>query len=100
MDPELPILDAPDDARLELADVAMISLLMDARSGAKPSRIRGQSARGSVPAKRSKLRRCACGKCRTCLDNARWESVFQRKFADPNYYSLHPPRHQSSLSEF
>jgi hypothetical protein len=30
--------------------------------------------------------RCRCGQCRMCADNARWERVFQEKFADPDYY--------------
>src|SRR4051794_13723067 len=30
--------------------------------------------------------RCRCGKCRQCLDDARWERIFNEKFADPNYY--------------
>jgi hypothetical protein len=30
--------------------------------------------------------RCLCGSCSTCQD-ARWERVFQEKFADPDYYS-------------
>jgi len=31
--------------------------------------------------------RCRCGNCTTCQDAARWERVFQEKFADPDYYS-------------
>jgi len=34
------------------------------------------------------------------VDNAHWEMVFQQKFADPYYYSLHPPRQCSSLNGF
>jgi hypothetical protein len=30
--------------------------------------------------------RCRCGRCRTCVDDARWERVFNEKFADPEYY--------------
>jgi hypothetical protein len=29
---------------------------------------------------------CRCGSCRICLDNARWERVFNEKFADAEYY--------------
>ena len=34
--------------------------------------------------------RCACGQCKACQDNARWDRVFNEKFADPDYYL---PRH-------
>ena len=27
-----------------------------------------------------------CGMCGWCADNARWERIFQTKFADPHYY--------------
>jgi hypothetical protein len=30
--------------------------------------------------------RCSCRTCATCADNARWERVFNEKFADPSYY--------------
>ena len=42
-------------------------------------------------------RRCACRQCAVCRDNARWERIFQEKFADPTYYSPRPPRRGSSL---
>lgn len=42
-------------------------------------------------------RRCQCGNCLQCRENARWERIFQEKFADPNYYSR-PMRRGSPLS--
>jgi hypothetical protein len=42
--------------------------------------------------------RCNCGSCPTCQDNARWERVFNEKFADPDYYSPREIRRGSSLS--
>jgi hypothetical protein len=30
---------------------------------------------------------CRSGKCPSCVENARWELLFQRKLADPHYYS-------------
>src|SRR5579862_418519 len=30
--------------------------------------------------------RCQCGQCRNCLENARWERIFQEKFANSDYY--------------
>jgi hypothetical protein len=43
-------------------------------------------------------RRCQCGSCSTCLENARWDKIFNEKFADPDYYKRQPVRHTSSLS--
>jgi hypothetical protein len=30
--------------------------------------------------------RCRCGQCRNCQENARWERIFQEKFANSDYY--------------
>jgi len=88
-----------DAAKLELADSAMIAQLMDRAVTVPQTRMR-RSDRRAAPARRAQPRRCTCGKCRTCVDNAHWEMVFQQKFADPYYYSLHPPRQCSSLNGF
>ena len=42
---------------------------------------------------------CECGKCKWCLDNARWERVFEEKFADPTYYGSIKIRHNSTLAD-
>jgi len=42
-------------------------------------------------------KRCRCGRCTACLDNARWERIFQEKFADPSYYTLRPLTQKSTL---
>ena len=46
--------------------------------------------------------RCDSGKCATCavcISNAKWEKVFNEKFADPNYYkTARPLKIGSSLS--
>jgi len=48
----------------------------------------------------AKAPRCARGcTCRACTDNARWERIFQEKFADPGYYSHPTTRNGSSLSD-
>jgi len=88
-----------DLSRVELADTAMIAQLMDRAASVRPVRMHRPERRSATP-RRGRPRRCTCGKCRICLDNARWEMVFQQKFADPNYYSLHPPRQCSSLNGF
>ena len=43
-------------------------------------------------------RRCACGNCAACVDNARWERIFEAKFADRDYYTRPVMRQGSPLS--
>lgn len=40
---------------------------------------------------------CRCGQCGSCLDNARWDRIFQEKFADPSYYNRKLGRTTSPL---
>ena len=47
---------------------------------------RGRAARPVDSRAVQRADRCKCGKCRPCLDDARWERIFAEKFADPNYY--------------
>jgi len=42
---------------------------------------------------------CTCGQCTWCLDNARWDRIFNEKFADPGYYGQVTIRHNSTLAE-
>jgi hypothetical protein len=42
-------------------------------------------------------KRCSSANCPQCLDNKRWELIFNAKFADPDYYKDRPVRHSSSL---
>jgi hypothetical protein len=81
---------------MELADPRLIGQLTDAynaekarpRRPSKPRMTRNPAVFAPVyqpPAHQS--RRCKCGTCRTCDDNARWERIFEEKFADPTYYS-------------
>ena len=60
-------------------------------------RYKNPATRPAVPGARSGSR-CNCGICPTCQDNARWERVFNEKFADPDYYSPREIRRGSSLS--
>jgi hypothetical protein len=41
---------------------------------------------------------CSCGACGQCQDNARWNRIFDEKFADPSYYGRISVRHNSSLA--
>jgi hypothetical protein len=50
--------------------------------------------------RRAPRRRCKCGECRNCQDDARWERIFQEKFADPYYYKREVVRFDSPLSSF
>jgi hypothetical protein len=52
----------------------------------------------SLP-KRLRRHGCACGECQTCLENARWERIFNEKFADHSYYQDRGPQFSSPLSE-
>jgi hypothetical protein len=42
--------------------------------------------------------RCTCGQCRQCLDDARWERIFDEKFADPEYYTRRTTHISSPLT--
>jgi hypothetical protein len=44
------------------------------------------------------VRKCPCGKCKRCLDEARWEKIFKDKFVDANYYDGLMVRQQSTLA--
>jgi len=41
---------------------------------------------------------CQCKVCERCLDNARWDRIFNEKFADPTYYGKLTVRHNSTLA--
>jgi|SRR5580658_672009 len=44
-------------------------------------------------------RYCECGQCKWCLDNLRWDRIYNEKFADPAYYDGPVIRHNSALAE-
>ena len=63
----------------------------------------GPSPWAAAPVKiprRAMARRCSCGRCTCCLDNARWERIFQEKFADQTYYTRSLVTRGSALSGF
>ena len=78
---------------MELADSNVIAELTGERSrgprAAKP--LGGFTYRAKRP-------RCHCGHCERCQDNAKWERIFEEKFADPDYYKLRPKNCGSSLN--
>jgi hypothetical protein len=80
---------------LELTDPNVIEALRAAvekrRQRRQPRPIKFTEA----PIERRK--RCSCGICPVCVDNARWDEIFNTKFADPDYYKSRPVRSGSSL---
>jgi hypothetical protein len=81
-----------------LADPELIASLINAdRPRRARATLRGGSATHMI-ASRSR-RKCRCGICGSCLENARWERIYVEKFADPDYYSTIRVRFSSSLAE-
>jgi hypothetical protein len=62
--------------------------------------IRAQQARQDLKRKRPARykKRCGCGACQSCKENARWDRIFNEKFADPFYYDERGPSINSPLS--
>ena len=86
---------------MQLATAEMIETLL---AGDAPpergSRRRVSAEFASRPPRAYKTPGCPRGcTCRRCSDNARWERIFQEKFADPDYYSHPITRNGSSLSD-
>jgi hypothetical protein len=61
----------------------------------------GEKSFGRAVSLPKRLRRqgCACGACPACLENARWEKIFNERFADHSYYRNRGPQISSPLSE-
>jgi hypothetical protein len=83
---------------MELTD----SKILDALFAQKPKRrVRLRRAGQAEPTSPSRpiISRtpCKCGTCARCLDNAKWDRIFNEKFADPDYYSPQPLQQGSSL---
>jgi hypothetical protein len=89
-----------ESAQIELADPKSIEGLQRTESPGRPPRSRMKNTVYTAPVGQLKTtgRRCRCGSCPTCQDGARWERIFQEKFADPDYYTRRLQRHGSSLS--
>jgi hypothetical protein len=80
---------------VELTDPKVIDALKSAVERRRQTRRSRQvKSAASSPERR---KRCECGSCTVCLDNARWEAIFNAKFADPDYYKSRPIRGGSSL---
>jgi hypothetical protein len=88
---------------LELSDSQIINALLT--GSVQPGRLTTRTAKmvpaRTVTATLSKLpqrQRCACKQCHQCVENQRWEAIYNAKFADPDYYKARPVRRSSSLS--
>lgn len=51
------------------------------------------------PVPRAANGRCICGACHACQDNARWERIFNEKFASPDYYISRALENWSTLAK-
>ena len=89
---------------MELADPRMIEELMATHariSTARQARRKRSSpppmAVGLTADRCPKVKRCRCGTCQRCQEEARWDRIFNERFADPNYYKDRPAVFGSSL---
>jgi hypothetical protein len=85
---------------MELADPRLLEELLAAH--AKISRGRQAQKKQPMLAKVSltrcpKVKRCRCGQCPRCRDEARWDRIFNERFADPDYYKERPMHFGSSM---
>jgi hypothetical protein len=82
---------------VELSDPATIRALLNQREKYPTHRKRRSTADVELRYVGRPRRRCRCGQCAACLEAAKWERIFQEKFADPNYYGSRPVPVGSSL---
>jgi len=89
---------------MELASSTVIESYLTRLNASRqqPPRIRLRGGMPALPRRRvsRKPNRCACGVCPSCVENARWERIFNEKFADPNYYGAQPTKLGSSLNSW
>jgi hypothetical protein len=64
---------------------------------AKPAKSPGRHVREAGKGARGR-EYCKCGHCKACLDNARWEQIFNERFAVPGYYGAPTVSHSSTLA--
>lgn len=87
---------------MELADPRTIEELLATHariSSARQARKKRSMAlpTGHGAAHYPKVKRCRCGTCPRCREEARWDRIFNERFADPNYYKDRPTHFGSSL---
>jgi|HubBroStandDraft_1064217.scaffolds.fasta_scaffold14349_4 hypothetical protein len=86
----------PRPPRVAMAAPASAQQRTGKAAGASARRILRGAGDGLSRARRRPL--CKCGRCKWCLDNVRWNRIFDEKFADPSYYDRLPVRSSSTLT--
>ena len=81
---------------MELADPKLIAFLTVIPTKRKHVARRG-TPESITPVRTLRVRRCRCGECPQCMENARWDRIFNEKFADSEYYAPKPVRFGSTL---
>jgi hypothetical protein len=79
---------------MELANPELIAQLLAEQRAPRRSRLAATPLKPSQPTSK---RRCQCGVCHGCQENARWDRIFREKFADPDYYKSIPIKFSSPL---
>ena len=82
---------------MELSSPESIAALLNMTASRAPARARSALV-VSQPPRRDRKVRCRCGQCYQCLENARWERIFEEKFSDPDYYTWRGVQHVSPLA--
>jgi hypothetical protein len=83
---------------MELADPKVVcQLIAECDRTTRKGAVRTASVRTPSP-RVFRPRRCRCGVCDRCVASARWEQIFNERFADPGYYGLRLTQGGSSLS--
>jgi hypothetical protein len=82
---------------MELSSPESIAALLNMTAPRAPARARGALLVSPSPRKDRKVR-CRCGHCCQCMENARWERIFEEKFSDPDYYTWRGVQHVSPLT--
>ena len=83
---------------MELSDPYIIANLLSVPGGGRRPASASPAAVNTTKRQRAaRLSQCKCGACPNCQENARWERIFQEKFADPDYYNPRPIRRGSPL---
>jgi hypothetical protein len=86
---------------MELADPRTLQELCEAHArisqGRRPGRRPGAQTRVTA-SPCPKVKRCHCGVCFRCQEDARWERIFNERFADPDYYSERPTPFGSTMA--
>jgi hypothetical protein len=85
---------------MELADPRTVEALLAVHARIPRGRPRGWRPVTTVRLSMARcpiVKRCRCGVCCRCQENARWERIFNERFADPEYYKERPAPCGSSL---